>query len=185
MISTRTLALLLCVVAFAGCKKKGATAGGDAEPAGSAAPADSSSAAPSGAEAGGTDDSAVTAVGGNEAAAPDEAGPAAGDAGPTPTSPTGGGNTFAGTYSCMGGLTLSQTGNGVRGSAITRVGNTTTNYDISCTVSGNVCAGTAVKFVTKEGKAPKSAGGQKIVFKLASGGLDYTEGGVGAFCTRR
>jgi hypothetical protein len=196
MSSTRPIILLLlvCAVPFAACKKKGTTAGGDAEPAGSAAPADSSSAAaPSGGEGGPTDDGAAAAAtdaaseGGDQGIATDEGG-AALDAAltPSPNGPTGGGgNTFTGNYNCMGGLTLSQTGNGVRGSAITRNGETVTNYDITCTVIGNECKGNASKFVSKGGRGPKSAGGSKVTFKLANGGLSYTEGGAGGFCTRK
>jgi hypothetical protein len=184
MSSTRTVAfLLLCgAVAFAGCKKKSGASGGDAEPAGSAAPADSSSAAASSPEAGG-DDSAIVAVG-NEAAAPDDAGAAPADAGTTPTVATGGAG-FPGSYNCLGGLTLSQTGNGVTGNAASHGGMVTTTVEINCTARGNECVGTATRFTTKEGKAPKNGGAKKIVFKLANGGLEYTEGGVGGFCTRR
>jgi hypothetical protein len=195
MSSTRSIVLLLviCAVSFAGCKKKGATAGGDAEPAGSAAPADSSSAAaPSGGEGGAaTDDGAATAAadasgeGGDQGTAADEGGALDAALTPSPTGPTGGGNTFTGNYNCMGGLSLTQTGNGVRGSAITRNGETVTNYDITCTVIGNECKGNASKFVSKGGHGPKSAGGSKVTFKLANGGLSYTEGGVGGFCTRK
>jgi hypothetical protein len=182
MSSTRTVAvLLLCgAVAFAGCKKKSGASGGDAEPAGSAAPADSSSAAASSPEAGGSDDSAIVAVG-NEAAAPDEAGV---DAGTTPTAPTGGAG-FPGSYNCLGGLTLSQTGNGVTGNAASHGGMVTTTVEINCTARGGECVGTATRFTTKEGKTPKNGGAKKIVFKLANGGLEYNEGGVGGFCTRR
>ena len=197
MSSTRSIAvvLLLCAVSLAGCKKKGTAAGGDAEPAGSAAPAESTgAAAPSGGEGGATGDGAAAASdeGGGQAAATDEGGIASLDAAlvPAPTGPTGptgggGGNGFTGNYSCMGGLTLTQTGNGVRGSAITRNGNTVTNYDFTCTVIGNECKGNASKFISKEGRGPKSAGGSRVTFRLANGGLNYTEGGSSGFCTRK
>jgi hypothetical protein len=192
MSSTRTLAVLLgCAVALAGCKKKNASSGG--EPAGSAAPAESASSAPAAADAdagadtgaAATDDSAAPAAGDAAADAPP---PAAGDAGPdapAPTTPTAGGQTFTGNYNCMGGLTLTQNGSGVRGSAITHQGNKEINYDIQCAVSGNTCIGNATKFVSKGPGGPKGAGQQKVVFKLANGGLDYTEGGVAGFCTRK
>jgi len=85
----------------------------------------------------------------------------------------------------MGGLTLTQQGNGVKGTAVTRAGNVTTNYDIQCTVSGASCEGKAVKFVSKGGGTPKASGNTRVTFRLANGGLDYTEGGAGGFCTRR
>jgi hypothetical protein len=104
---------------------------------------------------------------------------------PTPTRPTGMSTSFTGTYACMGGLSLTQQGNGVKGTAVTRQGATTTNYDIQCVVSGASCEGKAIKFVSKGGGAPKPAGNTRSTFRLANGGLDYTEGGAAGFCTRR
>jgi hypothetical protein len=190
MSSTRSIALLLSVLAIAGCKKKSTASGGD--PAGSAAPADSASAAPAdsasaapSASAAGGDDSAAPAA--SVVAATDDGSVPALDEGgtPTPTRPTGMSTSFTGTYACMGGLSLIQQGNGVKGTAVTRQGGTTTNYDIQCVVSGAGCEGKAVKFVSKGGGPPKPAGNTRITFRLANGGLDYTEGGAGGFCTRR
>jgi len=194
MSSSRSALVLLCTLAVAGayvgCKKKPSSG---AEPAGSASTSDSSSApadsgsaaAPASASASGSassapSDSASAAPSGS--AAPDSSG-----SGATPTSPPsgGGGAGFAGRYACFGGLTLSQTGNGVSGSAVNVVGNTTTNWDINCTAIGNMCTGFASKFVSNNGKPPKPAGRQKVTFKVVANGLDYTEGGVAGFCSRK
>ncbi len=172
----------MCVLSVAGCKKKPkaqAADEGDAEPAASAAPAASSAApdeaaAPAASAAPAADEGGAAAptaqAEGGAADATDEGEPST----PTPTPTTAGKGGFTGSWSCFGGLTLTQQGEGVRGTYKNLRGNQTITGDITCKAVAGQCKGMLNTFTQAGGNTPKSTGHGSITFTLNQAGTQMS-----------
>jgi hypothetical protein len=170
--TTRAVAVLLCVFAVAGCKKKPPVTTDEAGATDDASEAGAATEGGASADAAGeaSSDEASTEAGGAGAATDTDST----DGGSSPTT-TGGGAGYAGSYSCFGGLTLNQTHNTVSGNGSARTASSTQSTDVTCRISGDKCSGTFNTFSSMNGGQPKPTGKGKITLRMAGNNLEYTQ----------